>query len=321
MKHEFQSNVLNSGQTVLKNEADALYKFSESIPEDFPRVVHEILKCTGRVIVSGVGKSGHVGRKIAATLASTGTPASFVHASEASHGDLGMITQNDFCILVSNSGETSELKDLIAHTRRFGIKMAAISSREKSTLIQSADFRLVLPEFPEACAIGMAPTTSTTMTMALGDALAVSLMQQRKFRVEDFGIFHPGGKLGAQMSTVGQLMRAKEELAIVAPETKMQEVVLKMTESGYGICIVQSDLGEVSGIITDGDLRRHISGLFELTAADIATSDPVSVKSHDLVVSVVKKMQERKTYSILVLEDRKPIGLLRMHDVLRAGLA
>ena len=182
-------------------EADALHQMARDLPHDFAGAVEAILQTKGRVIVSGVGKSGHIGNKIAATLASTGTPASFVHSTEASHGDLGMVTAADFCLLISNSGETSELRDIVAHTRRFGIPMAAISSKADSTLMQAADYKLTLTKAPEACSIGMAPTTSTTLTLALGDALAVALMEQRDFQPEDFKVFHPGGKLGAQMAT------------------------------------------------------------------------------------------------------------------------
>ena len=191
---------------VISIEADAMHQMARDLPSDFADAVEAILQTKGRVIVSGVGKSGHIGNKIAATLASTGTPASFVHATEASHGDLGMVTAADFCLLISNSGETSELRDIVAHTRRFGIPMAAISSKPNSTLMRAADYKLTLTQAPEACSIGMAPTTSTTLTLAFGDALAVALMERRDFQPEDFKVFHPGGKLGAQMATVAQLM-------------------------------------------------------------------------------------------------------------------
>lgn len=306
---------------VISIEADALYKMAEDLPGDFAGAVEAILETKGRVIVSGVGKSGHIGNKIAATFASTGTPASFVHATEASHGDLGMVTAADFCLLISNSGETSELRDIVAHTRRFGIPMAAISSKSNSTLMQAADYKLTLPQAPEACSIGMAPTTSTTLTLALGDALAVALMERRDFQPEDFKVFHPGGKLGAQMATVAQLMRPSEELAIIEPGTPMKELILQMTEKGYGLAVLVSADRSVSGVISDGDLRRNAENLFDQDPSVISSSSPISVSPSDLVGAAMNKMEKNKVYSILVVEDRKPVGLLRMHDLLRAGVA
>ena len=282
--------------------------------------IRDRLKTKGRVVVSGVGKSGHVARKIAATFASTGTPASFVHATEASHGDLGMITPNDFCLLISNSGETSELYDILAHTRRFGILTAVISSSKNSTLIQAADFKLLLTDAPEACTIGMAPTTSTILTMALGDALAVALMEQRDFKPEDFKVLHPGGNLGLQMLTVSQLMRNKTEMAIVKDDLTMSAIVACMTKSGFGVAILVDEKGILSGIITDGDLRRNINDILTFSPRDIATLNPTSVKPTDLVSVALEKMEKSKVYAIVVIEDDKPIGLLRMHDVLRSGI-
>ena len=306
---------------VIAIEAEALYQMAEDLPAEFAGAVEAILQTKGRVIVSGVGKSGHIGNKIAATLASTGTPASFVHATEASHGDMGMITAADFCLLISNSGETSELRDIVEHTRRFGIRMAAISSKADSTLMRAADYKLPLTKAPEACSIGMAPTTSTTLTLALGDALAVALMEQRDFQPKDFKVLHPGGKLGAQMSTVAQLMRPVEELAIITPGTQMKELILKMTATGYGLAILIADDRSVSGVISDGDLRRNVENLFDRDPTSIASRNPISVSPSDLIESAMNKMATHKVYSILVLENNKPAGLLRMHDLLRAGLA
>ena len=308
------------GKFVIETEASALSKLASDLPADFSGTIDSMLKTTGRVVVSGVGKSGHVGRKIAATLASTGTPAAFVHATEASHGDLGMITPNDFCLLISNSGETSELYDILAHTRRFGILTAVISSVKSSTLIQAADFKLILTDAPEACTIGMAPTTSTILTMALGDALAVALMEQRDFKPEDFKVLHPGGNLGLQMLTVSQLMRKKTEMAIVKDDLTMNSVVSCMTESGFGVAILVDENGTLSGIITDGDLRRNINDILTVSPRDIATLNPTSVKPSDLVSVALEKMEKSKVYAIVVIEDEKPIGLLRMHDVLRSGI-
>ena len=315
-----KKNIQEIGKFVIETEASALSKLASDLPADFSAAIDAVLKTKGRVIVSGVGKSGHVGRKIAATLASTGTPAGFVHATEASHGDLGMITQNDFCLLISNSGETSELYDILAHTRRFGILTAVISSSENSTLVQAADFKLLLTDAPEACTIGMAPTTSTILTMALGDALAVALMEQRDFKPEDFKVLHPGGNLGLQMLTVSQLMRKKSEMAIVKDDLTMSSVVFCMTRSGFGVAILVDECGLLSGIITDGDLRRNINDILNLSPKDIATLNPTSVKPTDLVSVALEKMEKSKVYAIVVIENDKPIGLLRMHDVLRSGI-
>jgi len=315
-----KKNIQEIGKFVIETEASALSKLASDLPADFSAAIDAVLKTKGRVVVSGVGKSGHVGRKIAATLASTGTPAGFVHATEASHGDLGMITPNDFCLLISNSGETSELYDILAHTRRFGILTAVISSSKNSTLIQAADFKLLLTDAPEACTIGMAPTTSTILTMALGDALAVALMEQRDFKPEDFKVLHPGGNLGLQMLTVSQLMRKKNEMAIVKDDLTMSSVVSCMNQSGFGVATLVDENGILSGIITDGDLRRNINDILTFSPRDIATLNPTSVKPTDLVSVALEKMEKSKVYAIVVIESDKPIGLLRMHDVLRSGI-
>ncbi len=315
-----KKNIQEIGKFVIETEASALSKLASNLPKDFAATIDAVLKTKGRVVVSGVGKSGHVGRKIAATLASTGTPASFVHATEASHGDLGMITPNDFCLLISNSGETSELYDILAHTRRFGILTAVISSSKNSTLIRAADLKLLLTDAPEACTIGMAPTTSTILTMALGDALAVALMEQRDFKPEDFKVLHPGGNLGLQMLTVSQLMRNKSEMAIVKDDLTMGSVVSCMTQSGFGVAILVNENGTLSGIITDGDLRRNINNILTVSPREIASLNPTSVKPTDLVSVALEKMEKSKVYAIVVIEHDKPIGLLRMHDVLRSGI-
>jgi arabinose-5-phosphate isomerase len=316
-----QDETTSIARRVIQVEAAALTQMAEDLPADFSAVVDAVLATKGRVIVSGVGKSGHIGNKIAATFASTGTPASFVHATEASHGDLGMVTAADFCLLISNSGETAELGDIVAHTRRFGIPMAAISSKPESTLMQAADYRLTLTPAPEACAIGMAPTTSTTLTLALGDALAVALMERRQFQREDFKVFHPGGKLGAQMATVDKLMREPSEMAILPDHASMHDIILRMTETGYGVAILTDETGRVSGVISDGDLRRHAENLFEQNGAAIASPNPVTVSPKDLIEAALNKMEREKVYAILVVQDGKPVGLLRMHDLLRAGVA
>lgn len=313
--------IVASGQHVLAVEAAALAQMGENLPPDFAAVVALILGAKGRVIVSGIGKSGHIGRKIAATFASTGTPSYFVHCAEASHGDLGMVTPADICLLISNSGETTELQDILAHTRRFSIPTVAISSKPDSTLMKAADYRLCLPPAPEACSIGMAPTTSTTLTLALGDALAVALMDQRGFLPEDFRVFHPGGKLGAQLATVAQLMHSGDDLPLVGRETPMQDCLLTMTSKGFGIAAVVED-GRLSGVISDGDLRRNMAQLMQATAGEIASKDPITVAPDELAASALAIMNARKISVLMVVDGAAaPVGILHIHDLLRAGVA
>ena len=312
---------IETARRVLRIEAAALEQLASELPDDFSAVVDAILQTAGRVIVSGVGKSGHIGNKIAATLASTGTPASFVHATEASHGDLGMVTAADFCFLISNSGETAELRDIVAHTRRFSIPMAAISSKPDSTLMRAADYKLGLPNAPEACHIGMAPTTSTTLTLALGDALAVALMERRNFRPDDFRVFHPGGKLGAQMATVAQLMHSGDELPVVDANMPMQDALITMTAKGFGIAAVCRD-ERLTGVISDGDLRRHMHHLMEKQAGDIASENPVTVSADQFAAEALNIMNTRKISVLMVVDaENMPIGILHIHDLLRAGVA
>lgn len=311
--------IIASGKAVLATEAAALQQMEENLPKDFAAVVQLMMGVKGRVIVSGIGKSGHIGRKIAATLASTGTPSYFVHCAEASHGDLGMVTASDICLLISNSGETTELQDIVAHTRRFSIPMVAISSKADSTLMKAADYQLCLPGAPEACSIGMAPTTSTTLTLALGDALAVALMEQRGFVAEDFRVFHPGGKLGAQLATVAQLMH--QDLPLVSADTAMQDCLLTMTSKGFGIAAVVED-GRLSGVISDGDLRRNMAQLMRVNAGDIASKDPITIAPDELAVSALATMNARKISVLMVVDGAgAPVGILHIHDLLRAGVA
>lgn len=320
LPHEIESAVC-VGQKVLRTEAQALERMAQEMPEDFEAVVDLILSTTGRVIVAGVGKSGHIGRKISATLVSTGTPSHFMHATEASHGDMGMITKNDICLVISNSGETSELRDIVAYTRRFGIPMVAISSRADSTLMRAADYRLTLPAAPEACLIGMVPTTSTTLTLALGDALGVALMSQRNFQAEDFRTFHPGGSLGAQMATVSQLMHTSDALPLVATDAPMGDVLLEMTSKSFGIAGVVNEDGKLIGVISDGDLRRNMTGLMESTAGMVANSSPVTIAPDLLAVQALALMNDRKIAAIFAVEKGIPVGVLHIHDCLRAGVS
>ena len=316
------NSFVTAAKKVLKTEADALVKLQDDLPIDFSDLVILILKLTGRVIVSGVGKSGHIGSKIAATLASTGTPAYFVHATEASHGDLGMITAQDLCLLISNSGETIEMFDILTHSRRFGIPVATMSSNCESTLVKTADFKLCLPMAEEACPIGMAPTTSTTMMLALGDALAVALMEAKSFNAENFKVFHPGGKLGAKLMTVGQLMHKNDTMPLVKTETSMKETLLTMSSKGFGIAAIVDEIGCLVGVITDGDLRRHIDDLLGKNAGEIASLSPITVAEETFVVDALNLMQDRKISVLIVTSaDSRPVGIIHIQDLLRVGVA
>ncbi|WP_158971921.1 KpsF/GutQ family sugar-phosphate isomerase [Chachezhania sediminis] len=306
---------------VLRTEAAALGLMAETLGPEHVAAVDLLAGARGRIIVSGIGKSGHVGAKIAATFASTGAPAQFVHPTEASHGDLGMITPDDVTLVISNSGETSELSDLITYTRRFAIPLIAITRKGGSTLGQAADVTLLLPDAPEACAIGVAPTTSTTATIALGDALAVALMHRKGFRREDFEVFHPGGKLGAQLMKVEKLMHTGEALPLLPPDAPMREGLLTMTSKGFGLAGVVEG-GKLAGIITDGDLRRNLDRLMDATAIEVATRAPRTVGPGMLASEALKIMTERKISALFVVDDdRRVLGLLHIHDCLRAGVA
>ncbi|HSV30250.1 MAG TPA: KpsF/GutQ family sugar-phosphate isomerase [Candidatus Omnitrophota bacterium] len=311
-----------SARRVLGNEAQALEALAASLGDAFVAAVELLSKASGRVIVTGMGKSGHVARKIAATMASTGTPAFFVHPAEASHGDLGMVTPADAVIALSNSGETSELGDIVAYTRRFAIPMVSITSREKSTLATSADVSLVLPPIPEACPMGLAPTTSTTMMLALGDALAVALLERKNFSAADFKVFHPGGNLGQRLLKVADLMHGGESLPAVGLDTRMDDVLLVMTSKSLGCAGVVSADGHLEGIITDGDLRRHMrSDLLGLAARDVMTVNPKTVPPNLLAAEALRQMNARGITSLFVVDDGKLVGVLHVHDCLRAGVA
>jgi arabinose-5-phosphate isomerase len=307
---------------VLTLEGEALLRLAQDLPADFGAAVTLILGTSGRVILSGIGKSGHIGRKIASTLASTGTPSFFVHPAEASHGDLGMVMPGDVCILISNSGETPELGDIIAHCVRFGIPVIGVSKRPDSTMMRAARLRLTLPDLPEACAIGMAPTTSTTLTLALGDALAVALMEQRAFRPDQFRTYHPGGRLGAQLAVVAQLMHGAEAVPRVPADLPMADTLLVMTARGFGVAGVTDDAGRLIGVISDGDLRRRMDGLMTRTAGEVANPAPVTVSPQTLAAEALAIMNRRKIGALFVVsQDRVPVGILHVHDCLRAGVA
>lgn len=314
---------LETARRVIEIEAAALQQLAKGLDDSFGAAVSLMLNARGRVILSGMGKSGHIARKIAATLASTGTPAQFVHPAEASHGDLGMLTGDDVLLMLSNSGETPELADMIAYSRRFEIPMIGVASRPGSTLLKQSDVAIVLPQAPEACGTGVVPTTSTTMTLALGDALAVALMEHRRFTPENFREFHPGGKLGAQLSRVADLMHRGDALPLVAGGTPMGDVLLVISQKGFGVAGVVDAQGALVGVITDGDLRRHMEGLLALTAADVMTAAPKTIAPDALAEQAVSVMNHRKITCLFVVDPAQggaPQGLLHIHDCLRVGL-
>jgi len=296
---------------------------SNGLGEAFAAAARLVRDARGRVIVSGMGKSGHVGQKLAATLASTGTPAYFVHPSEASHGDLGMITADDVVITLSWSGETAELRSVVEHAARFRVPMVAITSSADSTLATAADVVLALPKSPEACPHGLAPTTSTVMQLALGDALAIALLESKGFTARDFKVLHPGGQLGAQLRFVSDLMHGEDRLPLAAPDTPMAEAIVVMTEKSLG-CLGVTDGTRLIGIITDGDLRRHMStDLLGKSAGDIMTPAPKTVAPDTLASEAlaIMNLRERPFTALFVVEKDRPVGIVHVHDLLRAGVA
>lgn len=308
------------GQRVILGEAEALRSLSDTLSDAFVRAVETLFAAKGRVVCTGIGKSGHVARKIAATMASTGAPAMFVHAAEASHGDLGMIGQDDVVLALSKSGEARELSDTLAYAKRFSIPLIAITAVAESQLGRAADIVLLLPDAPEATAEVNAPTTSTTLQMALGDALAVALLERRGFTASDFRVFHPGGKLGSMLRTVGDLMHGAEELPLAAVDAPMAEALLVMSEKRFGAVGVTDSSGALVGLITDGDLRRHLDGLMGHVASEVMTRAPLTIGSAALAAEALKIMNERRITVLFVVDGERPVGILHVHDLLRAGI-
>lgn len=317
------SSYLNTARRVIRIETDALAALEAGLDESFDAAVALMLEAKGRIIISGMGKSGHIARKIAATLASTGTPAHFVHPAEASHGDLGMMGQGDVVLVLSNSGETPELADVIAFTRRFSIPMIGVASNPNSTLLRQSDVALVLPRAEEACGTGIVPTSSTTMTLALGDALAVALMEHRAFTPERFREFHPGGKLGAQLSKVADLMHRGNAMPLVAEDAPMADTLAEIGSKAFGVTGVTNAQGKLTGIITTGDLGRHMDGLMAKKARDVMTPSPVTIAPDELAEKAVGIMNQKKITCLLVVDPADPdvpAGLIHIHDCLRVGL-
>ncbi len=288
----------------------------------FVAAVEKIRAARGRVIVTGMGKSGHIARKIAATLASTGCPAFFVHAAEASHGDLGMITSDDVMLVLSWSGETEELKDLIAYSRRFRITLIAVTANADSTLGKAADVVLALPSAREACPHNLAPTTSSLMQLALGDALAIALLESRGFTAVDFGVLHPRGKLGAALKFVRDIMHTDAAVPLIQRGSLMSEAIVEMTAKGFGCVAVIDAAGKLAGIITDGDLRRHMRpDLLQSSVDAVMTTSPVVVRPDQLAGEALQLLNSLKKQALIVVESDQPIGILNFHDLLRAGVA
>ena len=316
-----KSYVLSAIKTI-ETEIEGLKSLLDSFGDDYIRAIDLILNCKGRVIISGMGKSGHIANKIAATMSSTGTPTFFVHPGEASHGDLGMIGKDDVVILLSNSGETKELKDIIYYCKRFEIPIIGFIRRLESELTKESTIAFVLPSIAEANSVN-APTTSTTMMLALGDAFAVSLLEAKEFNSEKFSTFHPGGKLGSAFLKVKDLMRSHKDIPLVNIDQNMSEVLLEMTSKHLGCAGVIDNSGKLAGIVTDGDLRRHLEdGLLNKTAVEIMTKNPITSDPAMLAAEAIGIMNAKSITSLLVLKDDKTVvGVLHLHDCLRVGIS
>ncbi|WP_421916431.1 KpsF/GutQ family sugar-phosphate isomerase [Mesorhizobium sp.] len=292
------------------------------LAEPLAQAVDLVSKISGRVIVTGVGKSGHIGSKIAATFASTGTPAFFVHPAEANHGDLGMIARDDAIIALSWSGESKELQGIVAYSRRFSIPLIAVTAGETSALARAADVVLLLPRVPEACPHGLAPTTSTLLQLVMGDALAIALLEARGFTPDHFRTFHPGGQLGANLTQIREIMHVGERLPLVVSGTGMQDAILELSRKGFGCVAVTSADGALIGIITDGDIRRHIgSDLLAMTVDQVMTRGPKTARPDTLVATALQTINTSAITSLMVVEGTRPIGLVHLHDLLRIGAA
>ncbi len=310
-------------RNVLAIEAAALEELAQSLNGDFCRAITLIEGLKGRLVVTGMGKSGHVAKKVAATFASTGTPSFFVHPAEASHGDLGMIGQDDAVLALSNSGETPELSDIIAYTRRFHIPLIGMTRRAESSLGAQCDYPLVLPNSAEACPNRQAPTTSTTAMLALGDALAIALMERRGFSADDFRTFHPGGKLGQRLLRVREVMHGADQLPLIPATARMSDALMEMTGKSFGCVGVIDDDAKLTGIVTDGDLRRHMGDdLVSRPVANVMTCNPKTITQDLLAVEALAIMNDRSITSLFVVDDQgQPCGLVHIHDLLRLGVA
>lgn len=311
----------NSAFKTIDSEIDTINCLKESInPECLTKALDYMQKAKGRIIITGMGKSGHIGKKIAASLASTGTPSFFVHPAEASHGDLGMITEDDVVVAISNSGESRELIDILSYCKRFGIKLISITKNPESSLGKAGDVVLELPNNGEACPLGLAPTNSTTATLVLGDILTVGMIERKGFSKTEFNDRHPGGKLGSILKRVSDLMHTNQEMPILNENSNMQAVLLEMTSKRLGcVGFINTD-GELTGILTDGDLRRCLSSkILEEKAIDLMTRNPKTISPNAMIAEALKIMHDKKITNLFVIENKKPVGVIHIHDILNLG--
>lgn len=307
----------------IDSEIDTINRLKDSVKaENLTKALDFMQNSKGRIIITGMGKSGHIGRKIAASLASTGTPSFFVHPAEASHGDLGMITEDDVVVAISNSGESRELIDILNYCKRFGIKLIAITKNAESSLGKAGDVVLELPNNGEACPLGLAPTSSTTATLVLGDILTVGMIERKGFSKEDFNDRHPGGKLGSILKRVSDLMHTGQEMPILDENSNMQAVLLEMTSKRLGCVGFINQAGDLTGILTDGDLRRCLSSkILEEKAIDLMTHNPKTISPNAMTAEALKIMHDKKITNLFVLEGKKPVGVIHIHDLLNNGVA
>lgn len=318
---QLESDLL-AAREVLTLEAEALTKLADSLNENLTKALDIIVNLKGRLIISGMGKAGHVGKKATATFASTGTPCYFVHPAEASHGDLGMISENDAVLMLSNSGETKELGDLINYCKRFSIPLIGMTGKSESTLGQQADIVLQLAQVPEVCPNQQAPTTSTTMMIALNDAIAVALMKRRGFSATDFRTYHPGGKLGGQLLAVKTIMKQGDALPLVSDKATMAQALQVISEKTFGCAIVVNEQNELAGFITDGDIRRNLSAdLLQKKISEVMNSNPRRIDSESLAAEALAVMNQHSITQLLVVDDKMPVGLVRLNDIMKAGVA
>ena len=312
---------LEEAKRVLSNESNAIKQLAKSLGKNYVDAIDKLDNVKGRVIFTGIGKSGHVARKMASTFSSTGVPSYFVHPSEASHGDLGIIDRSDAVVVISNSGETPEISDLVEYTKRHKIPLITVTSNLDSLIAEQSDIALLLPKVKEACPMGLAPTTTTTMTMALGDAMAINLMTRRNFSANDFKLRHPGGKLGKQLLKVSDIMHKEDEVPVTKKDSLMSDVIIQMTTKSFGCVAVLDERKLLAGIITDGDLRRHMSDkLLQQLAEDVMTPGPKSIRPIALASEAVAVMNELEITNLFVTEKKSVVGIIHIHDCLRAGI-
>jgi arabinose-5-phosphate isomerase len=310
---------LDTARRVLQIEADAIAGLIDRLDERFEKAVELLFECKGRVVITGLGKSGLIGRKISATLASTGTPSLFLHAAEALHGDLGMLTSDDVLVAISQSGETEELVELLESVKRLGVHLITLTAQPRSTLALASDVVLIIAVKEEACSLNLAPTASTAAALAMGDALAISLLERRGFKEEDFAALHPGGRLGKKLRRIEALMHAGEDVPRVLASASMPDVIYEMSRKGLGMAAVTEPDGRLLGIITDGDLRRVMQkqrNVLELSAAECMTRNPVTLPRTELAASALRLMEEKKITSVLVVDEAQRLeGVVHIHDL------